>query len=111
MFDTADHAYAPWRETNREARTPDYFVEAGNITPADQLRMHSSLQRFVDAAISNTVALAPEAALFDVAGLYNDADALSLKGCTLYRRQSRTDIVGACETTAADEGAIGIQHR
>lgn len=94
IFDTVDFAYAQWRDMNGDAQTPAYFVEAADIAPADQLLMQASLQPFVDAAISKTIALPPRSTKSDVSKLYAGADAAGLKGCTVYRRRPRTDVLG-----------------
>ena len=76
LFDTADFAYVLWRRKNGDAQKPEYFIAAADIAPADQLLMHSSLQPFMDAAISKTVALPSRAMASDVAELYARAVAL-----------------------------------
>jgi len=104
-FDIIDRAYALWRERNGDAAAPAYLVEAGDIDPRDQLLMQASLQPFVDAAISKTLALPTDAAAGEVDALYARAYDAGLKGCTVYRRRSRADVIGGCEPRNASPAA------
>jgi ribonucleoside-diphosphate reductase alpha chain len=55
------------------------------VSPEAQIEMMAELQRWVDSAISKTVAVPAEASFESVAALYSLAHARGLKGCTVFR--------------------------
>lgn len=105
-FEITDAAFALWHALHDEAAIPPYFVEADAMDPQDHLLMQAALQPSVDAAISKTLALPEQATVAEVDSLYARAYDLGLKGCTVYRRRSRADVVASCDLpdAAAEHG-------
>ncbi len=61
------------------------------IAPEAHLRMQAAFQEHVDAAVSKTVNLAPDAPIGEVDAVYRLAHRLHLKGVTIYRYGSRRE--------------------
>ncbi|MEJ8798112.1 adenosylcobalamin-dependent ribonucleoside-diphosphate reductase [Trinickia caryophylli] len=89
--------------TGSHAPLPDYFRNAAQVSPADQLAMLAALQPFVDAAISKTVMLSPESTTAEVEALFLDAWRAGLKGITVFRPDPALDAVFASEPAHARE--------
>jgi ribonucleoside-diphosphate reductase alpha chain len=92
-FTADDYAYRLWRE--REAAPcalPEWFSDARAISPDDHLAMQAEIQARVDGAISKTILLDRSATAADIATIFQDAHALGLKGCTVYRVGTREDV-------------------
>jgi ribonucleoside-diphosphate reductase alpha chain len=96
-FEVEDRAWAMFRRLGATGAT-EAFVEAREVSAADQLAMQASLQPHVDGAISKTVALPSEATGRDAAATFREAHRLGLKGCTVYRPGT----VRGAAITAAD---------
>lgn len=81
-----DYAWTLFRKMHGEKTAlPQYFAEAGDIDPVDQLKLQSAMQAHVDQSISKTINL-PSDADFDRFGdIFDTAYQLGLKGCTIYR--------------------------
>ena len=62
------------------------FVTALEIPPARHLQMQAAFQRHVDNSVSKTINLPSDATPSDIAGIYQRAWALGLKGITLFRQ-------------------------
>ena len=84
-----------WQE--RHTGLPPAFVATADIAPRDQLAMQAALQAYVDNAISKTLTLPADYPFEDFAGLFEQAHALGLKGCTAFRPGG---IRGCAETPA-----------
>ena len=69
------------------------FPTALEIAPARHLRMQAAVQRHVDAAVSKTINLPPDATSADVRAILLSAWRAKLKGITVYRSGSRPDEV------------------
>jgi ribonucleoside-diphosphate reductase alpha chain len=80
-----DYACRLWRTKGDRADRPPHAVFAEDIPPAGQLRMQAALQPAVDNAISKTVIVPRDMPFGELASLYEDAHALGLKGCTVFR--------------------------
>ena len=89
-LDIRDYAYQQWQtSTDRAGTLPKSFVTADSISAEAHLAMQACLQPFVDNAISKTVNLSADASLEDVNQVFHDANALGLKGCTVFRPGAR----------------------
>ncbi|HXV41210.1 MAG TPA: adenosylcobalamin-dependent ribonucleoside-diphosphate reductase [Steroidobacteraceae bacterium] len=93
-FAVLDHALATWRARHPATRPlPEAFLTADRIAPQAQLEMQAAIQPFVDGAISKTVALPDDFPEAGVAGLFQSAWRLGLKGCTLHRAGARRGVI------------------
>lgn len=64
---------------------PDYMVTTHDLRVRDHLVMQAVCQEYVDASISKTINCPKEMTFEDFKGVYDDAYAINLKGCTTYR--------------------------
>ncbi|MBL4806908.1 MAG: adenosylcobalamin-dependent ribonucleoside-diphosphate reductase [Rhodobacteraceae bacterium] len=88
-----DHAYRVYREQGGdEAKLPDAFVGAMDISAMDHMKMQAAIQPYICAAISKTVNVPADASFDDFEGLYLAAWKAGLKGITTYRPN---DITGS----------------
>lgn len=78
-----------WRQEHPERDLPSYFVTSQSITPTEHVRMQSTIQTWVDAAISKTINLPNDASVLDVKEAYYAAYYGGCKGVTVYRDGSR----------------------
>jgi ribonucleoside-diphosphate reductase alpha chain len=89
-----DYAYRQFRTAFGEsAPLTDAFVTAEALSPADHAAMQSALQPYVDSAISKTINCPENISFEDFRGIYAQAFALGLKGCTTYRPNAVTGAV------------------
>ena len=87
-----DYAWRLFRERfGEQARLPDYFVEAVDIDPVDQLKMQAALQTHVDQAIAKTIQLPASATWESCQDLYLQAYQFGLKGCSMFRPSAGKD--------------------
>ena len=105
-FMVDDHACALWREAHGTHGRPPAFVGARELPPELHLRMQSSLQPFVDSAISKTINVPADMPYADYRGLYETAWRLGLKGCTTFRPNPVTGTV----LDAVDAGCCQIDR-
>ena len=91
----------------REDDLPSFFVTAHQIKPEMRVRMQATIQKHIDHSISSTVNLPSDATAEDVEKIYFLAWKLGCKGITVYRENSRENILtsgtrrgGASETAA-----------
>lgn len=94
-----DRAARLWREAG-QAGLPPALIEAAGVSPEAQLSMQAAVQPFIDQSISKTVLLSPDTPFAAMASLYLLADALGLKGCTVYRPGT---VRGAVLSAACDD--------
>ena len=83
---------ALWRRLKGDEPPPDFFVDAGTITPEDHVRMQAAAQAHIDSAVSKTVNLPRDISFDDFKDVYRLAWESGCKGCTTYRPN---DITGA----------------
>ncbi len=77
-----------------------FVVTAHDIAPADRIRLQSTLQRYVDNAISSTVNLRRDATVDDVYALYMLAWEAGCKGVTIFRSGCRREAILMAESGA-----------
>ena len=74
-----------------QAAWPAHFVQAVDVSAEDQLGLMTTVQSYVDNAISKTVWLRQSANPLEVGVVLHRAWELGLKGCAVYREGSRPD--------------------
>ena len=91
--EVADHAWRLYRRLKgADAPLPDWFVDAGDLSPRDHVVMQAAVQKYVDSSISKTINC-PEDIGFDAfKDVYRMAFDMGCKGCTTYRPN---DVTGA----------------
>jgi ribonucleoside-diphosphate reductase alpha chain len=94
-----DFAWDLWLRSHSGKSRPAAFVEARDIDPRAHLKMQAALQPFVDNAIAKTINVAADFPFAEFSGLYEFAYESGLKGCTVFRQNSRRGEV----LTTADE--------
>lgn len=77
--------YQEWADRNPGAEPPEYFITAGDISPADHLKMQEAFQEYVDSAVSKTINFPSKASRDDIADAYKMAFDMNIKGVTVYR--------------------------
>jgi ribonucleoside-diphosphate reductase alpha chain len=86
-----DYAYGIWQQAAEQKNNlPESFVTAERLSATAHLAMQSTLQPYVDNAISKTVNLAPDASIEDVDAIFSAAYSAGLKGCTVFRPGARS---------------------
>jgi ribonucleoside-diphosphate reductase alpha chain len=109
-----DHAHALFRrQFGAAAPLPDTFVKAGDLSPSEHLLMQAAMQPYVDSAISKTINCPADISFEAFEGVYLEAYALGLKGCTTYRPNPVTGAVlqPAAESPPADVAAAPAKER
>ncbi|MET4699980.1 ribonucleoside-diphosphate reductase alpha chain [Constrictibacter sp. MBR-5] len=100
--EVVDYAVAAWRESAGEEALPDWFVDAGSLTPHEHVAMQAVAQTYVDSSISKTINL-PETIGFDAfQDVYLEAWRTGCKGCTTYRPN---EVTGAVLTATGAKAA------
>lgn len=94
VYRVENHAQRLYRALHgAQAPLPGYFRRAVDIAASDHVAMMAALQPFVDAAISKTVTIAPDASNADVDALFFSAWKAGLKGITVFRPDPQLDAV------------------
>ncbi|HEV2359312.1 MAG TPA: adenosylcobalamin-dependent ribonucleoside-diphosphate reductase [bacterium] len=78
-----------------EAAVPEFFVTAHEIQPEMRVEMQAAIQKHIDHSISSTVNCAADTTEEDVAKIYFLAWQKGCKGITVYRENSRENILTA----------------
>ena len=68
-----------------EARLPDYFVTAEDITPKEHVDIQSAAQKWIDSSISKTANVPTDYPFENFKDIYLYAYEQGLKGCTTFR--------------------------
>ena len=68
-----------------EARLPDYFIAADDITPKEHVDVQAAAQKWVDSSISKTANVPTDYPYEDFKDIYRYAHEKGLKGCTTFR--------------------------
>jgi ribonucleoside-diphosphate reductase alpha chain len=87
------HALTMWQSLQGRRALPAGFVTARSLTPEAHLGMQAAVQPCVDNAISKTINVPEGISFEDFKGIYAQADALDLKGCTTFRPNPVTGAV------------------
>ncbi|MCR4326878.1 MAG: adenosylcobalamin-dependent ribonucleoside-diphosphate reductase, partial [Candidatus Roizmanbacteria bacterium] len=77
----------------KEAKKPDFFVTANDLSPEDHVKVQAAIQRYVDASISKTVNAPNSHTVEDVKKVYTLAYELGLKGIAYMRDGSRPGVL------------------
>jgi ribonucleoside-diphosphate reductase alpha chain len=92
--EVSDYALRRFRTLHgQDAKLPNYFVTAQDLSPQEHVRMQASVQRYVDSAISKTVNVPEDIAFEAFQAVYLDAYRSGCKGCTTYRPNAITGSV------------------
>jgi ribonucleoside-diphosphate reductase alpha chain len=89
-----------------EEALPEFFVTAHQIQPEMRVRMQAAIQKHIDHSISSTVNCPADSSEEDVAKIYSLAWKLGCKGITVYRADSRQNILTA-GTKRSQQAAAG----
>ncbi|MCI4568230.1 adenosylcobalamin-dependent ribonucleoside-diphosphate reductase [Lysobacter sp. CFH 32150] len=68
-----------------DARLPDYFISADDITPKEHVDVQAAAQKWVDSSISKTANVPTDYPYEDFKDIYRYAHQQGLKGCTTFR--------------------------
>jgi ribonucleoside-diphosphate reductase alpha chain len=68
-----------------EARLPDYFVSADDVTPRQHVDVQAAAQKWIDSSISKTANVPTDFPFEDFKDIYLYAHKQGLKGCTTFR--------------------------
>ncbi|MFN3841946.1 MAG: LAGLIDADG family homing endonuclease [Rehaibacterium terrae] len=68
-----------------EAKLPDYFIAADDITPKEHVDIQAAAQKWVDSSISKTANVPTDFPYEDFKDIYRYAHKQGLKGCTTFR--------------------------
>ena len=68
-----------------EAKLPDYFIAADNVTPTEHVDIQAAAQKWVDSSISKTANVPTDYPYEDFKDIYRYAHKQGLKGCTTFR--------------------------
>jgi ribonucleoside-diphosphate reductase alpha chain len=71
--------------TDEEAKLPEYFITADDITPSQHVEVQAAAQRWIDSSISKTANVPTDFPFEDFKDIYMDAYDKGLKGCTTFR--------------------------
>lgn len=88
---------------------PDYFVTAGQLSPAEHVAVQAAVQRYVDASISKTVNGPQSDTVDDVLELYMRAWDTGCKGVTYYRHGSRDAVLTALDGSTGTDGGQNVE--
>jgi ribonucleoside-diphosphate reductase alpha chain len=74
----------PYSE-EEEAKLPDYFITADDITPSQHVAVQAAAQRWIDSSISKTANVPTDFPFESFKDIYIEAYSKGLKGCTTFR--------------------------
>ncbi len=97
--------YQEFIDKNPDAKIPDYFVSASELTPEDHVSVQAKVQEYVDSSISKTVNAPNSHTVDDVKKLYNLAYELGCKGVAYFRDGSRTGVLAKVDDKKSTEPA------
>ncbi|MCY3828666.1 MAG: adenosylcobalamin-dependent ribonucleoside-diphosphate reductase [Rhodospirillaceae bacterium] len=98
--EVADYAWRLYRRLKgADAPLPDWFVDAGDLSPRDHVVMQAAVQKHVDSSISKTINCPEDIGFEAFRDVYTLAFDMGCKGCTTYRPN---DVTGAVLTAGRD---------
>ncbi len=68
-----------------DARLPDYFIAADDVSPRQHVDVQAAAQKWVDSSISKTANVPTDYPYEDFKDIYRYAHEQGLKGCTTFR--------------------------
>jgi ribonucleoside-diphosphate reductase alpha chain len=71
--------------TEEEAKLPDYFISADEVTPKQHVDIQAAAQRWIDSSISKTANVPTDFPYEEFKDIYLYAYEKGLKGCTTFR--------------------------
>ena len=74
----------PYSE-DEDAKLPEYFITAEDITPKQHVDIQAEAQKWIDSSISKTANVPTEYPFEDFKNIYEYAYDMDLKGCTTFR--------------------------
>lgn len=78
-----DYAWALFRQLHGNTKLTQSFVEAKDVDPADQIKLQSVVQGYIDNAVSKTIVAPGKVSFGDFCKLYQQAYDAGLKGCAV----------------------------
>ena len=107
-FRVEDHAWRLYRHMfGEDAKLPDYFVTALEISADAHAAMVAAVAPFIDTSISKTVNVAEDYPYTDFENLYMKAWKSGLKGLATYRPNTVLGAVLTPDTAPKDEASVG----
>ena len=85
-----EYVHPEYAKLNPNEVTPDWFVDASNVSPREHVLMQAAWQKHIGNAVSKTINLPSDATIDDVAEAYILAWKTGCKGITVYRDGSRS---------------------
>lgn len=70
---------------DEDAKLPDYFISADDVTPAQHVDIQAAAQHWIDSSISKTANVPTDYPFEDFKDIYTYAYGEGLKGCTTFR--------------------------
>jgi len=70
---------------DEDAKLPDYFVSADDVSPKQHVDIQAAAQKWIDSSISKTANVPTDYAYDDFKDIYKYAYTQGLKGCTTFR--------------------------
>lgn len=97
-----------YMEVNKTNTLPDYFVVSEDVNWKDRVKMQSTMQKYVDTAISSTVNLKESATVEDVMELYATAWMEGCKGITVFRAGCKRE--GILSTKSTEKSVETVEN-
>ncbi len=111
-FTVEDHAYRRYRAVHGDAKLPDAFIAALDISALDHARMVAAVQPYIDSGISKTVNVPADYPFDQFRDLYQAAWQLGVKSLATFRPNTITgSILRVDEHDAADAPAHEADRR
>jgi ribonucleoside-diphosphate reductase alpha chain len=96
-YKVVDYACRLWQNEHGADSLPPAFVDARSVAPEVHLQMQATIQRYVDNAISKTINIPEDCDFAGYRSVFEQAYAMGLKGCTMFRPNPVTGSVLSVE--------------